>query len=66
VALDCTLGRHRDRKLLASFSAQGSAPASDDRLGEVIEAFEAATAAATGEAERHVAAALAAEQPAAP
>src|SRR5688572_1340268 len=25
VALDCTLGRHRDRKLLSSFTAQGSA-----------------------------------------
>ena len=28
VALDCTLGRHRDRELLASFTAQGSSVAS--------------------------------------
>ncbi len=65
VALDCTLGRHRDRALLASFTAQGSAAASDDRLGDVIAAFETATAAAVGELERHTAAALGAEQPAA-
>ena len=32
VALDCTLGRHRDRALLASFTAQGSAAAGEDRL----------------------------------
>ena len=32
VALDCTLGRHRDRELLASFTAQGSAVAAEDRL----------------------------------
>jgi cholesterol transport system auxiliary component len=63
VALDCTLGRHRDRVLLSSFSAQGSAAASDDRLGDVIAAFEAATVAALGEMERHTAATLSAEQP---
>lgn len=65
VALDCALGRHRDRTLLASFTAQGSAAASDDRLGDVIAAFETATAAALGELERHATAALGAEQPAA-
>lgn len=62
VALDCTLGRHRDRTLLSSFAAQGAAAASDDRLGDVIAAFEAATAAALGEMARHTAAALGAEQ----
>jgi cholesterol transport system auxiliary component len=65
VALDCTLGRHRDRTLLASFTAQGSAAASEDRLGDVIAAFETATAAALAELERHTAAGLVAEQPAA-
>ena len=41
VALDCTLGRHRDRELLASFTAQGSAVLpSDDRLTAVVAAFE--------------------------
>jgi cholesterol transport system auxiliary component len=63
VVLDCTLGRHRNRTLLSSFTAQGSAAASDDRLGDVIAAFEAATAAALGEMERHTAVALGAEQP---
>ncbi len=40
VALDCTLGRHRDRALLASFTAQGSALARADRLNDVVAAFE--------------------------
>jgi cholesterol transport system auxiliary component len=65
VVLECTLGRHRDRLLLSSFTAQGSAAASEDRLGDVIAAFEAATAAALGEMERHTAAALGAEPPSA-
>ena len=39
-------GRHRDRELLASFTAQGSAAAGEDRLNAVVAAFEAATAAA--------------------
>ena len=43
VALDCTLGRRRDRELLASFTAQGSSVASEDRLNAVVAAFEAAT-----------------------
>ena len=52
VVLDCTLGRHRDRELLASFTAQGSAAASEDRLNAVVAAFEAATATAMAELER--------------
>ena len=39
VALDCTFGRHRDRTLLASFTAQGSAAATEDRLGAVVAAL---------------------------
>jgi cholesterol transport system auxiliary component len=67
-ALDCTLGRHRDRVLLANFMAQGSAVAGADRLSSVVAAFEAATAAALAELQRESAAALAAEPapPAAP
>jgi cholesterol transport system auxiliary component len=49
VVLDCTLGRRRDRQLLASFTAQGSARAEANRLGAVIAAFEAASAAAVGQ-----------------
>jgi cholesterol transport system auxiliary component len=62
VALDCTLGRHRDRALLASFSAQGSARAGEDRLSSVVAAFEAATSAAMAELTRATTAAVAAEK----
>ncbi len=64
VALDCTLGRHRDRALLGSFTAQGSSVAQEDRLNSVVTAFEAATAAAMAELGRAVAGALANEPPA--
>ena len=63
VALDCTLGRHRDRELLASFMASGSAPAGDDRLNAVVAAFESATAAAMSELGRATTTALASEKP---
>ncbi|HYJ40852.1 MAG TPA: ABC-type transport auxiliary lipoprotein family protein [Steroidobacteraceae bacterium] len=63
VALDCTLGRHRDRALLASFTASGSAAARDDRLSAVVAAFESATAAAMNELGRAASAALASEKP---
>ncbi len=65
VALDCTFGRHRDRTLLGIFTAQGSAAASDDRLGAVVAAFEAATAAAVTQIEQRISEALAADPPAA-
>jgi len=61
VTLDCTLGRHRDRALLSSFTASGSAVASDDRLSAVVGAFEAATAAAMNELGRGATAAIAGE-----
>jgi len=63
VVLDCTFGRHRDRTLLASFTARGSSVATDDRTTAVVAAFESATVAALGELEKATAAALAAEQP---
>ena len=62
VTLDCTLGRHRDRELLASFTASGSAAASEDRLNSVVAAFEAATTAAMGELGRAATSALSAEK----
>ena len=65
VALDCTLGRHRDRELLASFTAQGSAMAGDDRLNAVVAAFDTATATAVAELTRQAAAAVA-NEPATP
>ena len=63
VVLDCTLGRHRDRALLGSFTAQGSAIADEDRLGAVVAAFEAATAGAMAELTRITATTIAAEKP---
>jgi cholesterol transport system auxiliary component len=64
VVLDCTLGRRRDRELLASFTAQGSARAAEDRLSAVVAAFEAATAAAMNELGRAATTAVANEKPA--
>lgn len=63
VQLDCTLGRHRDRELLGSFKAQGSAVATEDRLNEVVAAFEAATAAAMNELGTAATTAVATEKP---
>jgi cholesterol transport system auxiliary component len=63
VTLDCTIGRNRDRALLASFTAAGSAAAREDRLNAVVAAFESATQAAMGELGRAVTAALANEKP---
>ena len=63
VVLDCTLGRHRDRELLASFTAQGSAVASEDRLTAVVAAFEAATATAMGQLEQATNDAVATQAP---
>ena len=54
VVLDCTLGRRRDRALLASFTARGSERATDDRLSAVVAAFETATVAAMNEVTRAV------------
>lgn len=62
VVLDCTLGRHRDRALLSSFTVHGSALAEEDRLGAVVAAFEAATAGAMAELTRSTTAAIAAEK----
>lgn len=53
VALDCTLVRREDRMLVASFTVERAVPASENRLGAVVEAFEhAADAALAAVAER--------------
>jgi cholesterol transport system auxiliary component len=59
VTLDCTVGRHRDRELLATFRAEGSEVAAEDRLNAVVAAFDRAAATALGEIERAAAAAIA-------
>lgn len=63
VALDCTLGRHRDRTLLGNFIVDGAAPASDDRLGAVIAAFDTATQSAMQALVKQIDAALSRETP---
>ena len=65
VVLDCTLGRHRDRQLLASFTAQGSARAADDRLNAVVGAFGTATSQAMEQLLAATSGAIANEKPAA-
>ena len=66
VSLDCTVGRHRDRELLGSFVAEGSAAAAEDRLNAVVAAFEAAASKAVGELETAARAAVARDAAAAP
>jgi cholesterol transport system auxiliary component len=63
VTLDATLGRHRDRALLASFTAQGSVQADEDRMGAVVAAFGAAATTAVNELAREAAAAAANDPP---
>jgi cholesterol transport system auxiliary component len=65
VVLDCTLGRHRDRELLASFTVQGSAVAGEDRLTAVVAAFEAATATAMAQLDQSIASAVESDRSAA-
>lgn len=42
VVLDCTLAKRLDRSVVASFTAEGSAPAAANRMGEVVAAYESA------------------------
>jgi ABC-type uncharacterized transport system auxiliary subunit len=49
VVFDCAIGRHTDRALIASFTAQGAAVASANRVGAVVAAFEVAANAALSE-----------------
>jgi cholesterol transport system auxiliary component len=49
VAFDCAIGRRADHALLASFTAQGAATASANRVGAVVAAFEEAANTALGE-----------------
>ena len=49
VQLLATLGRRADRSLLATVSASGTAPASENRMQSVVAAFQAALGTALGE-----------------
>lgn len=42
VRLDCAVGRRVDRELIASFTAEETVQASENRVGAVVEAFEKA------------------------
>lgn len=42
VLLDCTVGRRTDHDIVATFEAEGVAPAAANRLGDVVSAFETA------------------------
>jgi hypothetical protein len=46
VVLDCIIGRREGRDVVASFVVAGNAPASANRLTEVVGAFEQATGSA--------------------
>jgi cholesterol transport system auxiliary component len=46
VTFDCIIGRREGRDVVASFEAAASVPVADNRLGEVVAAFEQATTAA--------------------
>ena len=49
VQLLATLGRRADRSVLASVSAEGSAPAAENRMQAVVAAFQSAVSTALGE-----------------
>jgi cholesterol transport system auxiliary component len=49
VAFDCAIGRRGDRLIIASFTAQGAAVASANRVTAVVAAFEEAANAALSE-----------------
>jgi len=46
VTIDCLIGRGEGRDVIANFSVSASAPASDNRLSEVVAAFEQASGTA--------------------
>jgi cholesterol transport system auxiliary component len=46
VVLDCIIGKREGREVIGSFLAESSAPATANRLGAVVAAFEVATNAA--------------------
>lgn len=56
VVLDCTLGAHEGREMVASFVAEGTATAASDHMSEVIAAFETAASAAFGSMSQQAAA----------
>lgn len=62
VTLDCALGRRSDRLFVASFTAEGAAPASANRVSAVVAAFEQAANAALSQLAEASAAAVKSSQ----
>ena len=58
VTLDCAVGKEEGRDIIATFVASGSAVASANRLGEVVNAFQQATDAAMASLSQQAAAAM--------
>jgi cholesterol transport system auxiliary component len=52
VGLECAIGRRTDRSTVASFAVEGQATASEDRMRDVVAAFEQAAQQALAEAVR--------------
>lgn len=66
VSFECTIGRRTDRATVASFVAEAQADADDDRMREVVGAFEEATQAALTDAVRRTLELLSTDAAAAP
>jgi ABC-type uncharacterized transport system auxiliary subunit len=62
VSFDCAIGRRGSRELLASFTVEGAAAASANRVGAVVSAFEQALNAALGQLAEQSAAAVRSSQ----
>lgn len=58
VGLECAIGRRTDRTTVASFAVEGQAAAADDRMRDVVAAFEQAAQQALAEAVRRTIQAL--------
>jgi cholesterol transport system auxiliary component len=58
VVLDCIIGKREGREVITSFLAESSVPATANRLGAVVAAFEAATNAALDSMQTQAAAAI--------
>jgi cholesterol transport system auxiliary component len=66
VDLECAIGRRTDRTAVASFAVEGQAVAADDRMRDVVAAFEQAAQQALAEAVRRTIATLEADLAALP
>lgn len=66
VGLECAIGRRADRTTVASFAVEGQAAAADERMRDVVAAFEQAAQQALAEAVRRTIGTLEADLAASP